>query len=50
MGQQVSSRLIVRIMKQEGVVSNYTVAKYKPYVVKCNEEKIENVVDCNFDE
>ena len=50
MGQQVSRRLIVCIMKQEGLVSNYTVAQYKPHVVKCNEDKIENVVDCNFDE
>ncbi len=36
-------------MKQEGLVSNYTVAQYKTHVAKCNEEKIENVVDRKFD-
>ena len=45
MSQQISCRRIGRIMKQEGLVSNYTVAQYKPHVAKCNEEKIENVVD-----
>ena len=25
-------------MKQNGLVSNYTVAQYKPHVTKCNEE------------
>ena len=49
-GQQVSRRRIGRIMKQEGLVSNYTVAQFKPHVVKCNEDKIENIVDRNFDE
>ena len=41
---------MVRIMKQEDLVSNYTVAQFKPHVVKCNEDKIENIVDRNFDE
>ena len=50
MGQQVSRRRIGRIMKQEGLVSNYTVAQFKPHVVKCNDDKIENIVDRNFNE
>ena len=50
MGQQVSRRRISRIMKQEGLVSNYTVAQFKPHTAKCNEDKIENIVDRNFDE
>ena len=32
MGQQVSRRRIGRIMKQEGLVSNYTVAQFKPHM------------------
>lgn len=31
LGQQVSRRRIGRIMKQEGLVSNYTVAQFKPH-------------------
>jgi ribosomal protein S8 len=34
---QVSRRRIGRIMKQEGFVSKYTVAQFKPQVDKCNE-------------
>ena len=32
-------------MKQEGLVSNYTVPQYKPYTVKCNG----NIVEHQFD-
>lgn len=46
--QQISRRRIGRIMKQEGLVSNYTVAQYKPHVDKCNESKIANVVNRQF--
>ena len=44
----VSRRRIGRIMKAEGLVSTYTVAQFKPHVAKCNEDKIENVVDRKF--
>ena len=37
-------------MKQEGLVSTYTVAQYKPHVAKCNEDKIENKVNREFDD
>lgn len=47
-GNIVSRRRIGRIMKQEGLVSNYTVAQFKPHVDKCNEDKIANVVDRKF--
>lgn len=46
--QQVSRRRIGRIMKQEGLVSNYTVAQYKPHVDKCNESKVANIVNHQF--
>lgn len=47
-GFQVSRRKIGRIMKQEGLVSKYTVAQFKPHVDKCNESKIANVVNRDF--
>lgn len=46
----VSRRRIGRIMKQEGLVSNYTVAQFKPHAVKCNEDIVDNIVDRNFDD
>ena len=48
-GKIVSRRRIGRIMKQEGLVSNYTIAQFKPHVPKCNEDAIENILDRNFD-
>lgn len=48
-GYQVSRRKIGVIMKKYGLVSNYTVKQYKVHSTKCNEEKIENVVNREFD-
>lgn len=45
---QVSRRKIGKIMKQEGLVSNYTIAQFKPQKSSCNEAKIENLVDRQF--
>ena len=36
-GKSVSRSCIGRIMKQEGLASNDTVAQFKPYIQKCNE-------------
>ena len=36
-------------MKQEGLVSKYTVAQYKLHIASCNNDKIENKVDRKFD-
>lgn len=47
-GLVVSRRRIGRIMKQEGLVSNYTVAQYKDHVDKCNESKTKNIVNREF--
>lgn len=47
-GYTVSRRRIGRIMKQEGIVSAYTVAQYKPHIDKCNECKVENKVNREF--
>lgn len=49
-GYQVSRRRIGRIMKQEGLVSKYTVAQYKPHVDKCNESKVANLVKREFND
>ena len=47
-GKQVSRRRIGRIMKQEGLVSNYTTAQFKLHKDTCNESKTENVLDRQF--
>lgn len=47
-GHTVSCRRIGRIMKQEGLVSAYTMSQYKPHVDKCNESKVENIVNRKF--
>lgn len=46
----VSRRRIDRIMKQEGLVSTYTIAQFKPHVAKCNEDNIANIVDRKFND
>jgi putative transposase len=46
----VSRRRIGRIMKQEGLVSNYTTAQYQPQKDTCNESKVQNVVNREFDD
>lgn len=43
-----SRRRIRMIMKQEGPVSNYTKAQFRPQKDTCNESKIQNVVDRQF--
>lgn len=48
LGKQVSRRHIGRVMKQEGLVSNYTIAQYKPHTATCNEEKVANLVNREF--
>lgn len=46
--KRVSRRRIGRIMKQKGLVSTYTIAQFKPHVVKCNEDAVRNVVNREF--
>ena len=47
-GKQISRRRIGRIMKQEGLVSNFTTAQFKPQKDNCNESKVENVLNRRF--
>ncbi|MGF7060667.1 transposase InsO family protein [Brassicibacter mesophilus] len=44
----VSRRKIGKIMKANGLVSNYTVAQYKPHVSKCNESNVANKLNRKF--
>ena len=47
-GIQTSRRRIGRIMRTEGLVSKYTVAKYKACKTTCNEAKVANVLKRDF--
>lgn len=49
LSHKVSRRRISRIMKENGLVSNYTVVQYKVHTANCNESPIPNIVDRNFD-
>jgi putative transposase len=49
-GYIVSRRRIGRIMKIHGLVSNYTTAQFKPKKSSCNEEKVSNELDRQFDQ
>jgi len=48
-GHTASLKRIRKIMNLHGLVSNYTVKQFKVHRTKCNEEKIENVVNREFD-
>lgn len=48
-GYQVSLRRIRKYMNLNGLVSNYTVKQFRIHKAKCNEEKIENKLNREFD-
>lgn len=48
LGWTVSRRRISRIMKEQGLVSKYTVAQFKPTRTTCNESDISNVLNREF--
>lgn len=48
-GYQISLRRIRKYMDLNGLVSNYTVKQYKVHRSKCNEDKIENILNRQFD-
>lgn len=48
--KHVSRRRIVRLMRERGLVSNYTVAQFKPHPSSCNEAAIKNVLKRNFNQ
>ena len=49
-GKQLSRRRIGRIMKQNGLVSNYTTAQFKVSKTTCNESQVKNVLNRQFQE
>ncbi len=49
-GYQISRRCINRIMKENGLVSIYTVKQYKLHKTSCNNDKIENVLNRKFNQ
>lgn len=49
LGFTVSRKRISRIMKENGLVSNYTVIQYKVHSNSCNQATIPNIVDRKFD-
>jgi putative transposase len=49
-GMVVSRRRIGRIMKENGLVSKYTVAQFKPYVDKSNETDVKNELNREFNQ
>src|SRR5690625_5194904 len=50
LGWTVSRRRIGRIMKEQGLVSKYTVAQYKPAKTTCNESEVGNVLNREFEQ
>jgi len=44
-GLTISRRRIGRIMKEQGLISTYTVAQYKPFKTKVNEDPVKNELD-----
>lgn len=49
-GFVASRRRIGRIMKEQGLVSTYTIAQYKPHKTACNEAATANVLDREFEQ
>lgn len=50
LGWTVSRRRIGRIMREQGLVSNYTIAQYKPSKATCNESNVGNALNREFDQ
>ncbi|MBM7839579.1 hypothetical protein JOC54_002859 [Alkalihalobacillus xiaoxiensis] len=44
----MSKRRIARIMKEQGLVSIYTVAQFKPTKTACNESEVGNTLNRKF--
>ena len=49
-GYTVSRHRIGRIMKEQGLVSTYTIAQYKPHKTACNEAITANELKREFDQ
>src|SRR3954468_12050786 len=49
-GLIVSRRRIGRIMQEQGLVSTYTIAQFKPHAKSCNESEHKNELNREFDQ
>ena len=49
-GHTVSKRRIRRIMKENGLVSNYTVKQYKIHKFSCNNDDVSNELNRQFNQ
>lgn len=49
-GLIVSRRRIGRIMQEQGLVSSYTIAQFKPHAKSCNESEQKNELNREFDQ
>lgn len=49
-GIRVSRRRIARMMREQGLVSIYTIANYKPQRTPCNEDNVANELNREFDQ
>ena len=49
-GLIVSRRRIGRIMQEQGLVSTYTIAQFKPHAKSCNESEQKNELNREFDQ
>ncbi|PLT32990.1 hypothetical protein CUU64_16285 [Bacillus sp. V5-8f] len=49
-GLIVSRRRIGRILKEQGLVSTYTVAQFKPHTKSCNESELKNELNREFNQ
>jgi len=47
-GYNVSRRRIGRLMREQGLISTYTIAQYKPYKTASNESAVSNVLAREF--
>lgn len=47
-GIVVSRRRIGQVMAKHGLISNYTVAKYKPQPLPCNNDEVKNELNREF--
>ncbi len=50
LGYQVSGRRIGQIMKEQGLVSKYTVAQYNPQKTRPNQDAVGNILDRKFND
>jgi len=49
-GHMVSRRRIGRVMNEQGLVSSYTIAQFKPHKATCNSSTVQNELNREFNQ